>query len=212
MSNRDEIDAIVMLARAMGGEKNVIEHMEAEGQQQACKCSYVAREMYPNRYAWERLGFVFTDIPNDCVLCKAILPEGWSIQPTEHSMWNNILDEKGRKRASMFYKAAFYDRDANMRLRCRYGVRSNYIDDEHTTSEIYFGNENEKLFVAGQIHIDENLSWEEKRPLYNKEDKLRDAAEAFGKENYPEYEDPLAYWDEEKELSKDPQRSKKQEK
>ena len=44
------------------------------------------------------------------------LPQGWRIQPTNHSMWSDLLDEAGVKRAAIFYKAAFYDRSAFIRF------------------------------------------------------------------------------------------------
>jgi hypothetical protein len=42
------------------------------------------------------------------------LPLGWKIKRTDHPMWNDIVDEKGRRRASYFFKGAFYDRNAHM--------------------------------------------------------------------------------------------------
>ena len=32
-------------------------------------------------------------------------------------MWSDLLDDKGVKRGSIFYKAAFYDRSAFLRLK-----------------------------------------------------------------------------------------------
>jgi hypothetical protein len=58
------------------------------------------------------LGITVTETPNDELFFDAVLPEGWRIEPTEHHMWSDVIDEKGVKRISMFYKAAFYDRDA----------------------------------------------------------------------------------------------------
>ena len=42
------------------------------------------------------------------------LPAGWKKQATDHSMWSKLLDESGAVVASIFYKAAFYDRIAEM--------------------------------------------------------------------------------------------------
>ena len=44
------------------------------------------------------------------------LPEGWEVKATDHTMWNELVDDKSRKRASFFYKAAFYARDAFIRF------------------------------------------------------------------------------------------------
>lgn len=201
MSNRDELDRLMMLIRAMSGETNVIEHMEAEGQQRAIRNIMMAKEMRPSREEWEQLGFVFTDIPGDDVLCSAVLPEGWSIKATDHSMWNEIIDENGMKRGSMFYKAAFYDRSAHMSLERRYGVCSSYVGDDYSTTEVYFGNNEEKLFVAGQVHYSKDATREERAAKYEEEEKLRAIAKQFGDENYPGWESVHAYWDNEKEIS-----------
>jgi len=56
------------------------------------------------------------------------LPEGWSIKPTDHSMWSNLVDDKGRARASIFYKAAFYDRDAHLNFNRRFRISGKQAD------------------------------------------------------------------------------------
>ena len=202
MNNREELEGLKMLIHAMSGKNNVIEHMEAEGQQEAVRNIMMAKDMSPNKEEWEQLGFIFTDIPDDNVLCVATLPEGWSLKATDHSMWNDIIDENGMKRGSMFYKAAFYDRNAYMTLERRYEVCSTAVDGDYSTREIYFGNENERLFVAGQVHTPKDISREERKALYDKTDELKVLAKKFGDENYPGWESVHAYWGNEKENTK----------
>lgn len=48
------------------------------------------------------------------LFCDATLPLGWIKRATENTFWSELIDEKGRKRASIFYKAAYYDRDATV--------------------------------------------------------------------------------------------------
>jgi hypothetical protein len=48
----------------------------------------------------------------DDLFCEATLPHGWKKIATDHSMWSSLVDETGAEKASIFYKAAFYDRDA----------------------------------------------------------------------------------------------------
>ena len=129
MRNRDEMDGFMMLIRALSGEQNVIENMEAEGQQEAIRRTLLARRMYPSQADWESLGFTFIDIPDDRVMYQAELPEGWSIEATSHQMHSNILDANGHKRGSMFYKASFYDRNASMSLERRYNINRRYFED-----------------------------------------------------------------------------------
>jgi hypothetical protein len=61
------------------------------------------------------LGFVFGE-PLDDLFLNVTFPPGWSKEATDHSMWSDLLDETGKKRGSIFYKAAFYDRRAFMDL------------------------------------------------------------------------------------------------
>lgn len=199
MSNRDELEGLMMLFRAMSGEKNVIENMEFEGQQRAIQNTMMAKEMIPSREVWENLGFTFVDTDYDDVLCEATLPEGWSIKATEHSMWSDIIDGNGMKRGSMFYKSSFWDRNAHMNLSCRYGVCIDYIGDDNSIEEIYFGNDQEKLFVAGQIHRSSDYNRDSILTRLEEEDQLTTAAEKFGDEFYPDWRNVNAYWDDVKE-------------
>jgi hypothetical protein len=52
----------------------------------------------------------------DGIFVKASMPIGWKKVGSDHSMWSYIVDETGKKRAAIFYKAAFYDRSAFIRL------------------------------------------------------------------------------------------------
>ncbi len=155
------------------------------------------REMHPTKEAFEKLGFVFKDIPGDDVLCYGALPEGWSIRPTDQSTWHDIVDENGITRGDMFYRASSYDRDAHMKLFCRYRVRREIIDGE---TEIFFGNETEKLFVAGRVKIDFDASREEVESQFERTNMLIMKAQKFADENYPDWENVHAYWNDNKKV------------
>lgn len=191
-NSNEELQGFITLIRAMSGEQNVLENMEREGQQNAIRRVQLARNLQPNKEIWEQLGFKFYDIEGDNVLCNATLPEGWSLEATEHSMWTNILDEQGRIRGQMFYKAAFYDRSAHMSLKQRYNICTDYAEEK---VDVYFGNDEEKLYVAGTITRSLNATREARLRFYEKEDSLRKNAINWAQENYPNYEDVTAYWD-----------------
>lgn len=72
----------------------------------------------------ERLGFQKTAENGDDIFQGVIAPAGWSLRPTEHSMHSEIIDDKGRKRGSVFYKAAFYDRNAHGSFEARFQHKS----------------------------------------------------------------------------------------
>lgn len=71
------------------------------------------RESPERRKMWESLGFVFGDAHDD-LFVNVAFPAGWKLVATDHSMWSDLLDASGRKRAGMFYKGAFYDRTARI--------------------------------------------------------------------------------------------------
>lgn len=200
MNSVNELSKMSAIIRGIKGEDNIVENIEKEGQQHVINNIMLARNMWPSKEHFEQLGFIFEDIPDDDVLCYATLPKGWSIKATDHSMWNDIIDENGMIRVEMFYKAAFYDRNAHMDLICRYRICSRYNDD-YSTREIYFGNDIEKIFVAGQATISKNASEEEPNDYYNQVKKLTNIAKQYADENYPDWENVHVYWDKDKENS-----------
>jgi hypothetical protein len=52
--------------------------------------------------------------PGDESFYDVELPKGWKVEATDHSMWSKLLDEDKKERASVFYKAAFYDRKCHI--------------------------------------------------------------------------------------------------
>ena len=101
-----------LIAATPGG----IEAQEAAGQKALCASSKIPQSMRRcSRQDFEALGFVFSDKPSDdSLFVNVTMPAGWKMQPTDHSMWNYIVDETGKKRFAIFYKAAFYDRRADI--------------------------------------------------------------------------------------------------
>lgn len=71
------------------------------------------------RADFEALGFVFGEALDD-LFVKVTFPAGWRKQATTHAMHSDLLDNKARRRGGIFYKAAFYDRRADVNLRRRY--------------------------------------------------------------------------------------------
>lgn len=126
-----------------GGSSSAIERMEAEGQRQLLEsCDLPTQGSDDPEFA--RLGFTFGEPhAHDPMFRPATLPEGWKREGTDHAMHSKILDELGRERVGVFYKAAFYDRRADMHLNTVYGYVSSLLyyggtpvlDDEWATAE-----------------------------------------------------------------------------
>ncbi|MBC6444642.1 MAG: hypothetical protein GDA50_04310 [Alphaproteobacteria bacterium GM202ARS2] len=134
------------------------------------------------------LGFQFGDDIDD-LFVSVTPPPGWSIKATGHSMHNDVVDDKGRVRLGIFYKAAFYDRRADYRVNRRYEVQTDYdgeyengtvtcnVVDRATGSIIFHGD------TAPQ-------KWGDEREQVDK------SCNEFLSANFPKHSDPFAYsWD-----------------
>lgn len=125
MPKNDSIDSLLnfSIAAAPGG----IEQQEAQGQQ-----NLVQSTALPIKGDWEvleRWGVIQGDKIDD-LFCHCTLPDGWAKAPTDHSMWSSLVDTRGLIRASIFYKAAFYDRDAFFNTVRRLTVAKVFRSDE----------------------------------------------------------------------------------
>ena len=94
-----------------------IEAQEAQGQKDFCNSgTFPKKHAQCTREQFEALGVVYLECAEDNLFINVELPAGWTIKPNDHPMWNSLIDNKGKLIASIFYKAAFYDRDAFIRL------------------------------------------------------------------------------------------------
>lgn len=122
------------------------------------------------------LGPAFED---DQIFRPAKLPPGWSRKASNHAMWSSIVDDKGRERFDIFYKAAFYDRSAHMSIRRRFSVGYRHSDDYKV---------NWPRAMDGEVVL-----WEGNFPGCMSE--VAPLAEAWLDEHRPGWRDPLALWD-----------------
>lgn len=105
-------------ALATGSMDSYITGMESAGQGQLVASEQLPTDTDGTDDEFVKLGFVFGDPnPADPMFRPAKLPEGWRKEGSDHAMWSYVVDEYGRRRVGVFYKAAFYDRSANMRVR-----------------------------------------------------------------------------------------------
>jgi len=187
---------IVMIDAALGGNSgDAIERQEARGQQ-----DFVNSTQLPvkgsNDEAFTKMGIRFGVAVEGELFRHADLPECWSKQPTEHSMWSKLVDRNGNERAEIFYKAAFYDRRAHMRACRRFSVRHDYEYENKNEGELricvfdMWGGKETVVFTAEDSFTKREERWE-------KDDGLTNQCKAWLVENYPEWEDASACWDKE---------------
>lgn len=94
-----------------------IEAQEARGQREILNSTVIPISGSEGE-AGERLvalGFKLGDKKDD-LFRQAELPEGWEREGSDHSMWSYIVDERGFRRCAIFYKGAFYDREASITI------------------------------------------------------------------------------------------------
>ena len=186
----------------LGGSDGVVES-EAQGQRE-----FERSEVLPTRGldketrdGLEKIGFVFGEvIEGDSLFREAKLPKGWEKKPTDHSLWTDLVDNKGRKRASIMYKAAFHDRDAGITFSCRYG----FIDrcNDNWESEGFFDvidktttNDEGDCDILFTVSYDIALKETDRIVYCEGKEKAKQEASAWLNENYPEWNSPGAYWD-----------------
>lgn len=189
----DNPSAIVIEAM-LKGTSQMIYDQEAVGQE-----SFVGSETLPSKMLYpenakkmlKKWGFVFHgEVEGDPMFHYVTLPEGWKKERTDHSMWSKLLDQQGRERASIFYKAAFYDRSAHLSLTCRYGFHTDYDRRDAEGVEVVIVTDcGERIHETEPLANEDGQNWES----YEKSKKV---AVAWLDERYPRWRDPTAYWGE----------------
>lgn len=198
-AQRDPLLTMLSLP-VFGGSSGAIEAQEARGQRELAQSNQLPRigllvgytnygeppegtpELLP---AWKAIGVSLVALGSDKLFADVALPKGWKIKPTSHSMWSDLVDAKGRKRAGIFYKAAFYDRGAHMSLNRRYGVGGDYGKDDTYAATVTDGG-TKAIFTTKAVPGRD----------YEATEAVRREAAAWLAENYPRADDVLAYWDE----------------
>lgn len=179
------------------GRPDAIEAQEAQGQREL-----VSSEVLPTKWNWPKnalellagFGVKLGDpIKGDEIFCEAQLPAGWHKRATDHAMWSELFDNKGRKRAGVFYKAAFYDRSSHGSLERRFNVRPDYEKshkEKLAVASVYDGDK--PVFTSSEITETGD---------YPEQQEARDRAVAqcttWLAEHYPDWENFAAYWDQE---------------
>ncbi|MGC5012587.1 hypothetical protein ACLQ2R_17625 [Streptosporangium sp. DT93] len=115
--NTSKTDPLLLLADAMGpgGVGAAIERQEKQGQRELVNSDVIPADLgYGSEEELTALGFTLgAPVSGDKLFRHAELPPGWKREGSGHAMWSHIVDELGRKRLAIFYKAAYYDRSAH---------------------------------------------------------------------------------------------------
>jgi hypothetical protein len=99
----------------LAGMGQSVENMEAAGARELQMSDLLPTDM-GDRKPYEEMGIVFGEInPKDPLFTFATIPQGWKkISDKNDPRHMHLVDETGKKRVYIFYKAASYDRTASM--------------------------------------------------------------------------------------------------
>lgn len=165
-----------VLLFALGG----VERQEADGQRKM-----IAASKLPIQGPWAEaiaLGIIQGESDGD-LFYDSTLPEGWQIKRTDHSMWSDLLDDQGRRRGGVFYKAAFYDRSARWNLDRRFKIAYSMLPTQAKYAQVVKDWNDNVLF-------DPDVPADQDEMGRNSEE----ACIQWLQRNYPEWKSPAAYW------------------
>jgi len=186
-------DGMDLLFRALvtGDNSGAILGQEADGQKSFVSSTTLPTDMREAKAVLEAAGVKFLGVVEDDPMFQYVeLPNGWKKVATSHSMYSDLVDDKGRKRAGIFYKAAFYDRSAHLSVNRRYGTSIDYDRlEKEKVAVATVTDGNDVIFTAEPVKFEENEDG------YDAEKKARALAIAWLNEHYPNWEDASAYWD-----------------
>lgn len=213
MTLDNEITFLDALLYAQEGESHfkAIENQEKRGQQMVVeyrrlpKATNSCSNIRPKRddfeftkAQYEKMGIKIIGEYDD-LFWDVQLPNGWEIKATTHTMWNDLIDDKGRKRASFFYKAAFYDRDAFINFNTRYTTR---VDHTANSEEVGYKGWCKSPTIGHIKDCEEVIystatkdSFDDYGMQDNVEKAIQEELENYMVEHYPDYKDVNAYWD-----------------
>jgi hypothetical protein len=173
-----------LVASTPGG----IEAQEAAGQATLVASAQLPKEIRgATREQLEAIGFKFgADV--DELFVAVTLPPGWKKVATDHSMHSDLTDDKGRIRAGIFYKAAFYDRRASVSFDPRYS--ENHYAECSENADVY---QVQTEDAGRQMHVFGTYAGG--REGWDECSRLEGLARAWLDEHYPDWRNALAYWD-----------------
>lgn len=180
-----------LLDAMVAGTSNAIELQESSGQH-----SFVASETLPtegDKGPLEAAGVKFLrPVDGDPLFQFVELPKGWKKQATDHSMHSDLLDEQGRKRAGIFYKAAFYDRSAHFYCNARFSVHKDYDARGVSIAKVFDG----EAVIYTTIPL-RHFAGSDRETLlknYKLDEDAHVAATRWLEAKYPDWKNAAAYW------------------
>lgn len=182
---------------------NAIVHQEARGQRAVIEsevlpvCGSCDADAERVLRGW---GFELGDVVKGDPLFRLVkLPKGWKKLATDHAMWSDVVDDRGRKRIHVFYKAAFYDRNAHCGIVRRYAIERFYPSDGSVRAGVsvvdYATGKRRDREVSAELAAAYQAGENDGR-FFRAMDELSSAAEQSLSATHPRWRESGAYWEE----------------
>jgi hypothetical protein len=198
ITNTATQDPTLTLIEALsGGPSGAIERMEARGQQELVNASALPTNgLIGDVDKWKAMGIVIgSQVEGDAIFTSVTLPRGWTKRATDHSMWSDLVDDNGRRRARIFYKAAFYDRSAHVSAEPRFTVSRDYDRNDVLVFRVLDGDAVRFTSTERSLSVSagRRLPWGD---LERHEKSAIAECKAWLVDNgYPDFGNAAAYWD-----------------
>lgn len=206
MKGPEMVDSLIAAA-CPGG----IEAQEARKQGDLVNSEQLPIKLGSPKEIFDKLGFKFGRLI-DKMLQQGTLPDGWKkVADPSHSMYSYVLDGKGRRRWTIFFKGAFYDYDAfgwSLDRRFVAKVEKDYkfggkgprpVWGEVQDNGVLFDRKaKEGRYVTPKIVYrskEDHFTPKDWADSDRIEKMVRQEMEMWIAAKYPQHEDPLAYWD-----------------
>lgn len=180
------------------GQQMVVEYRRLPKATNYCSGYHKHDDFEFTKAQYEKMGIKVIDEYDD-MFWNVQLPDGWKIEATSHPLWNDLIDDKGRKRASFFYKAAFYDRDAFINFDTRYTTCVDHTADYAEVGYEVWCKSPTIGYVKDCGEIIYSTAAKDSFDDFRKQDEVEKATkeelESYMAEHYPNYKDVNAYWD-----------------
>lgn len=175
--------------------------------------------------ALERAGVKFLGlVEGDSLFQHVEFPVGWRVRPSSNPLWSFLEDANGVSRADIFYSSVPWDRDAHFSANCRYSTDTEYEYPpvkprpriEEFTSVVWDHTEDiprrivkrpsveehpDPIAVTGVVKDGNTIIYRTARTETNKErpyqtvGEVRELAQSWLNEHYPQWRDCTAYWE-----------------
>lgn len=193
MTNSSNNALLLQTLVATGGSSDAVRMMEAFDQPSFVDSETLPAKMYiKERNALESFGFIFGEIvPENDLLQNVTFPQGWKKTATDNPVLFDLVDEKGRKRSSLFYRNTFHNRGSRLTLLRRFEPNHSWNQRDEGITFGFVTCEGVEIFLTPLITYDKSDS------------EARDTAESDANKqacdwldaNFPDWENFTAYWD-----------------